>query len=77
MVVTVDFNVTDLPKFAFANDAITGFDKMRRAAALRTDLNGTVIFASRLQHGLAFGDIDTDWFLDENVGTSFDGIDHW
>jgi hypothetical protein len=49
---------------------------MRSAAALRADLDNTLILSRGGQHRLAFDDINADGFLDIDINAAFDGGNH-
>src|SRR5258706_3892995 len=76
VVVTIDFDESNLSELSFLEDIVAGFDQMRSAAALGADLDHTLILARGGEHGLTFSDIDADRLLAVNVRAGFDGGDH-
>src|SRR5260221_1416172 len=76
MIVTADLDHRDFAKFAWFYDLIAGFDKVRSAPALGSDLDNSFVRAGRGEHSLPFGNIDADWVLNINIGASFQSSDH-
>lgn len=76
MVVAVRFDVGDLTERAAIEEALFGFNEMRRATALRADLHNPAILAGGGDHGLAFHDIDADRLLHVHVAAGLGGLDH-
>ncbi len=76
MVIAVDLDQADLAQLAFLDDGVPGFDEMRRAAALRADLDDALVFARGGEHSLAFDDIDADRLLHIDIRAGLDRGDH-
>ena len=76
MVVAVDLDETDRPELAFLDDPVLRVNQVRRAAALHPHLDDALVFPCGREHGLRFDDVDADRFLDPDVETGFDRLDH-
>jgi hypothetical protein len=75
MPVAVDVDGGDFAEQARFDDVVAGVDEVGGAAALGVHLNDAVEAPGGGEHGLAFDDVDADWFFDVNVGAGFHGGD--
>jgi hypothetical protein len=67
--------VRDVSEQTFLDDLLLAFDEVRRAPALHTHLNDSLVFTGRGQRGCTLCHIDADRLLDVDVRAGFDGGD--
>ena len=76
MVIAADLDEANFPELPLLHDGILGLDQVRRAAALRADLDDTLMFARRGEHGLSFHDVHANRLLDIDIRPGFDRGHH-
>jgi len=67
VIVATDVDVRDLSQQAGIDDVLFGIDQVRRALALRADLDHAAQFTGRRQHGFALEDVHADRLLDVHI----------
>ena len=72
VIIAVELHQPDVAEPSLLDDSVAGLNQVRRAAALRANLNYPLVLSRGGEHRLTLGHVHADRLLQVNIGPGFD-----